>query len=801
MVVGEDVAQRHELHIRLLGPVRAVQDGTPLSLGTLYPRAVFTVLAMNANRPVAREELVNAVWGADPPPSAANNVYTYVSMLRDVLEPQRDRRSSARVLASGGGSYCLRVAERHVDVFRFEALREQARKLRTTGDLDAELLVLESAIDLWQGDALEAIPGPFAETQRRRLGELRLAAAERRAALMLDLGRHQEAIAELRNLVECHPLQENLHGLLMAALYRGGRRTEALEVYCHVSTLLVEQAGTEPGDSLRSLHSRIRDGHVEPAVAGMRAAEPANTEQGPAGGRAPFVGRAAELRLLRRAVSRVAAGRGGSVWLDGEPGSGKSALLAEALRGAGRRGCDVRWGVGDELSRHLPLRLLLECFDLDSEQVPGSARTMMRTLRSVSGELIRDPAATVERALTMVRSAAAAAPLVLVLDDLQWADETTLQVWSLLHRMTGQLPLLLIAAARTVPRRAELDVLHSLVELHGAEVVHLPPLDTADATAMAAALAHEVQSPARVASAVAAAGGNPYYLIHLIETAEGDRDDGAPPPALVAAVERHLDPLTDEVRQVLRALAVLGDGCSVTELSAVTGSTVPDLIHTVGQAQGSGMLTGSVVEPAFRHPIVRQVLYDQMPTALRVLMHGAYAERIAKAGGGAEHVIRQLLAGPTPMGVWGAQWLADHADPLCVRMPEATTEALRRATAQPALTQQLRERLTASLARQLFRRGFPADAEANWVAARTSDPELRAEMCLIIAQLHRRRGAHGQALAVVHAALRSPLTPRPWIARYRGLMAQLLPSGAPDDPAPASERSDTCPRCSTATCG
>src|SRR6266536_4743204 len=117
-------AERGGLRIRLLGPVHAVRDGAELALGSAHPKAVFAALATNANRCLSREDLVNAVWGDDPPPSATGNIYTYVSTLRRVLEPDRDRWSAGRVLSSGGGSYCLHVAEEAVDACRFETLRE-----------------------------------------------------------------------------------------------------------------------------------------------------------------------------------------------------------------------------------------------------------------------------------------------------------------------------------------------------------------------------------------------------------------------------------------------------------------------------------------------------------------------------------------------------------------------------------------------------------------------------------------------------------------------------------------------------
>ncbi len=159
-------AHEEPVRIRLLGPVQAWRDGDELHLGTAHRRAVLAALAMRAGHAVAREELIAAVWGDTAPPSAAGSVYTYVSALRQVLEPGRDRWSSGRVLTSAGGGYCLRLPHEQVDALHFTALRERTRVHRANGDHRAELDTLAAALAQWQGEAFAGIPGPYAQTQR-----------------------------------------------------------------------------------------------------------------------------------------------------------------------------------------------------------------------------------------------------------------------------------------------------------------------------------------------------------------------------------------------------------------------------------------------------------------------------------------------------------------------------------------------------------------------------------------------------------------------------------------------------------
>jgi DNA-binding SARP family transcriptional activator len=723
------------LQIRLLGPVRAVRDGVDLALGSAHRQAVFAVLAGSANHALTRDELVNAVWGDNTPASAMGNLYTYVSTLRRVLEPDRDRWTAGQVLTSGGGSYCLHVDDHAVDALRFETLREQSRRLRTAGDTAGELSALERGLGLWRGAALSGIPGPWAESQRMRLGELYLATVERRAEILIDLDRAGEALATLEPLIAAHPRREHLHGLTMLALSRIGRRDRALELFRELEQRLVDQSGTEPGAALRHLHTELLG---TPTVAA--AAEPG------------FVGRGREVGILRAAVAEAAAGRGGSLWIDGEPGIGKSALIAAGVRDATRLGCRIGSGVGDELAQRMPLSVLFECFDLTLEPAAGNtgARGLMSALRTAA-ELIANPTmAVLETTQSLVRTMCAKQPLILIIDDLQWADETSLVVWHALHRMTARHPLLLISAARPLPASRELHLLRSVLPTGGTRMLELGRLDDADAAAVVRAAQPRELGADTVDSIVAATAGNPYYLRHLAE-AVSDGADSVPPP-VVAAVTEHLNILTDETRHLLRAIAFLGADCTVTDLPPVTGRTIPGLLRTVEEAIASGLLVENGHSLKFRHPIVRRVTHDAIPTALRVMVHREFAEKIAAIDGRPERVLAQLVAGPVPIDAWVGQWLAENVATVAALMPEATITILRHATAEAAVPLSARETLTAHLARLLFRQGLPAEAEAGWVAARTDDADLRAEMRWIIAVLHHRRGGD-RALPIEDVAI------------------------------------------------
>ncbi|MFI5935034.1 BTAD domain-containing putative transcriptional regulator [Actinoplanes sp. NPDC051494] len=732
-------AQPEGVDLRLLGPVRAWRAGAELTLGSARRIAVFSVLALHANHAVSREQLVAALWGEEPPASATGNVYTYVSALRRALEPSRDRWAAGQVLTSGGGTYQLHVAPEDVDVLRFEALREQSKQHRAAGDRHAERDALGSALRLWHGEALAGVPGPFAEAQRLRLTELRLTTAERHATLLIETGRHDDAVAALRGLVGTYPLQENLQAMLDTALRAAGRPAEA----------------------------QRRSGPVRPQTPWPMPSD-----------RASLIGRDTEIRRLRRAATDVADGVGRSVRIEGTPGMGKSALMAVALRGATPAGCRTGWAVGDELSQRMPLGVLLECFE---SAMPGdTGHDLVRQLYDVAAEAMEgSTSGTVARAAELVRRATDEAPLILVADDLQWADPLTLRVWAALHDSTAELPLLLIAAGRPGP--------NGLREVPADEVLELAGLTAETAPLLVRAVAPEPPEPWVLQEMLADAGGNPCYLRHL--AAAGT--PGQLPSGLNAAVAAHLGTFTEETRQLLRATAFLsaGSGCSVGELALVTDRPAAELIAALTPAVHAGVLIAEGESIVFRHRVVARVLHEGTAASLRVMLHRSFAARIADANGPPERVVAQLLAGPVPLDGSVATWLTSHVEELATRAPQLAVTVLQRARAQVAVAPGERLVLTAWLARLLLRQGRNAASEASWVAARTGDLELQGEMRWVAAVTHEKRGEYEAAAEIARAVLRARQVPAAWLDQFRNLLTRVRPHLAGNPTMPHLSRS------------
>jgi DNA-binding SARP family transcriptional activator len=774
-----------ELRVELLGPVRAFSGEREVALGSSRPRAVFAILAARQNSVVSRAELIDGVWGDGAPNTAAGSLHTYVSTLRKSLEPDRGRGVAPRLLTSVGSGYRLQVGR--VDVAEFTGLRSRADGLLAGGDANGARRLLDDALALWHGEALSGVAGPFAEAERTRLGELRAATEELRAEAGIAAGRHTEVVADLGALVRAHPLRERPRELLMLALHRWGRNAEALAVYREARQVLVEELGIEPSPALRRLHDQILAGDPVPA-AGRRHAAPARVA--PA-----LVGRDAELAGVHALVADVAAGRGGCLWVEGEMGIGKSALVAAALAAAERAGCQLGHAVADELGQRFPLRLVLDALGVDTDSPDPRRAALATALHDRPGQAVLaggDPViGAIDQVVTLVKTLCADGPLVLALDDLHWADEASMLVWHRLAAETRRRPLLLVGATRPVPHRAEVDRLRDDVTARGGTVLDLGPLAEPDVAGMVDELVGAPPGP-HLRAVTARATGNPLYVREIADsllrdgaiavdgTAEVDREwvDRAP-GSLVSAVTARLGYLSDTTRDVLRAAALLCDGVAVEGLSVVLGRPVSDLVPSFDEAIAAGVLRAEGTRLVFRHPVIRQALYQSMAVGIRDALHHQAAKALADAGAPVETVARQLLAADGKTGPWVHDWLVAATPVLTYRAPLVAVELLARVADTDDCADGVRATSRAHLASVLFRVGRDRDAErtAREALPSLTDPDLIAELRWVLAYMPYRASRAEEALVAVEEALADPVLPDVWRARFLSLLALVQRSG------------------------
>jgi DNA-binding CsgD family transcriptional regulator len=489
-----------------------------------------------------------------------------------------------------------------------------------------------------------------------------------------------------------------------------------------------------------------------------------------------LVGRESELTVLVRLIREAAAGQGGSVLIEGEPGIGKSTLVRAALAQAADAGCQLFWGVGDELGQALPLLPLLEGLRVREPSANPRRNTIVGLLR---GETTADrgtdvSAALAEQLLALVAEECAVRPTVLVVDDLQWADQASIALWGRLARSARQVPLLLVGMMRPVPQRDDLLALRRSV----GDAARLPLTGLTEA---AVAKLVEVlaggKPGGKLLRLASGAAGNPLYITELVaalarssrvtvtRAGAAELTSGSAPNSLSAAIADRLGFVSGPVRDVLRAAALLGVDFAVRDLAIVLGRGVADLLPAVDEACAAGVLAESGSGLAFRHPLIRAAMYDEMPAPLRTAWHRDAARALAEADAPRDRVARQLLQAVTgpggvtePMDEWMLSWLARAAEPLIGQAPQVAVELLRQAVASSPVGSARHELLVGRLADALYRVGDTAEAEqvANQALTHAVEPDLIVDLHWTLAQCRMRVGRSAESLAMLHQALDSP---------------------------------------------
>ncbi|MER6347699.1 AfsR/SARP family transcriptional regulator [Streptomyces sp. NPDC001595] len=314
-----------------------------LDLGPVRGQALLTALLLRPGTTVSRQQLLDGVWGSEPPSTGPKVIPVYVHQLRRRLDSEGGSPSGSVILTDRGG-YRFDPRSVSTDVARLSEIVAEAQAARDSGDLAAAASAWSTALELFHGEPLAAIPGPFAEGERLRLSEHRLACVQEKVECQLRLGRHAEVVGELFALSETHPHNESLAALLMRALYAANRQADALSVFAQVRGRLVKEQGAEPGSELRRVHEAVlRADEALLIGASPRAGRSSNPQSAAArpgesrrrvrnelpvdvGG---FTGRDHELDVLMAPADEQAVTVRA---VDGMAGVGKTALVVRAAR-------------------------------------------------------------------------------------------------------------------------------------------------------------------------------------------------------------------------------------------------------------------------------------------------------------------------------------------------------------------------------------------------------------------------------------------------------------------------------------
>src|SRR5271169_6154223 len=502
-----------------------------------------------------------------------------------------------------------------------------------------------------------------------------------------------------------------------------------------------------------------------------------------------WVGRSQELAALRDGVEALRRDEGAVIWVEGEPGIGKSSLVVEALAGASELGWDIGWGMADQLAERTPLSVMLDCLQVRlSSPDPRRAR-VASLLRSQRLGLFGDGDASVngiEVLVTLADELCAAAPMVMVVEDLQWADGASLIVWHQLAASIDQLRLLLIGTCRSPSHRPEVQQVRAAVVRRGGAVITLGPLAETDVAALVTAMVGAPPGDA-LRRLTAQAAGNPLYVRELVDAlvreqalqvrpiAEISVAQEQLPVSLAAALGDRLSSVSAETAQMLRTAALLGGKFAVTDLAVLLRRPASDLAAGLQEAVTAGLLVGSGAELAFRHPLIRQALYESMPAALRMALHAEAARELAAAGADALSVAQQLSAARRPGKGWARTWLIDSAPALVIRAPQLAADLLRRELDETPAGDEALDGLMASLVWALLAAGSHAEAASRASGALTmmTDPVRKAETFRVLARAQVSARHNDDAIATIRRALASADLPGEWRARMLVVLAML----------------------------
>ncbi len=591
-------------------------------------RALLAALALHRGRPVSADVLVEALWGPEAPESAHATLHTYLSVVRRTLEPDLAPRAASRFVTSSDAGYQLQdvqldtveLTERVSAVHA--ALGSLAQDIApTAGDPAAaasRLAELDAALALWRGEPYADVVGEdLVQAERSRLAELRVQALEDRATLLVATGRSAAAVGELEALVAEHPLRERLWVLLAVALNRVGRQADALAALERLRKTLDRDLGIQPSPAVREAQTAIlrqQEGMTTPAAPTPSAPVDLVVPDW------PLVGREAELRTLEELFRAAGHGTPSFAAIVGEPGAGKSRLGSELglrARAAGATVLVGRCSPDEDAPPLWPWRAALGDLGADAPAADHDA-ARFAVAESIRTDLVRR---------------AEQETVVLLLEDLHWADASSLRV---LRHLSAHLDIARLLVLCTWRRGSETthqalgEAAEALARRHATHV-ELTGLGTEEAFDVLHAVAGDRVDEAAAAATRERTKGNPFFLIEYARLAR-DEDQplgelvGSTPRSVSDVVRQRVRQLPEASRDALTAGAVIGRVVDLELLAPaleVPEATALDLLEPAMEIDLVQDLGADRF--LFGHALVRDTVYEELGPSRRERMHATLA--------------------------------------------------------------------------------------------------------------------------------------------------------------------------------
>jgi len=637
----------------VLGPLEVWHDGAPVTLSGTKPRQLLALLAVRPNQPVSPGVLVDQLWDGSAPATAASALRVHVGRVRRALEPDKPAGGSTR-LTLGAAGYVLHVSTDELDSLRFEHLLERGRDAQRGGDVAAAERHLCAALACWRGPALfDARDLRAAQSEIARLEQLRVSAVGEFADAKLALGQHRDVVDLLFTEVRRTPLDEAITARFMLALYRSGRAAEALRAFSTLQRHLDEELGAEPSAELRQLETEmlLHDQHLD--FVDRPAAPPVPGERR---GHTRLIGRRPELAQLLALQTDPDPEPGARlVLISGVAGVGKTTLANEYCRRAQSGGAVVFTGrCGPDADEYQPIVEILVALEPTlAEPDRAGAEQLIQFLRTGSGTSETDavdPAAEQLRLLqdfAAVLEAVRTRPLLLLVDDLHWADHATFRVLGHLLRHADGHGLVIIATHRSDELGAhQQQLIDRLAPSSRTQRHPLEGFDDHEVRAFLRTIAEQRVAETLVAVSTTlrdVSGGNPFHIAALARDLEArellssDREQldasvrNLTPVDVGDLIRRRVARVSEPARLVVDAAAVIGHDISVADLAAVCEVEPGIVMESSYELLDHDLLAEAIDRVGifdFPHDLARNAIYASIPAELRTRLHARIARRL-----------------------------------------------------------------------------------------------------------------------------------------------------------------------------
>jgi DNA-binding SARP family transcriptional activator len=646
------------MRIELCGNLSVQVDGRDAGaeLAGRQGRLLLAYLVARRGEPVRRDELIDVVWQGRPPNAPEASLSSLLTGVRRALGPQSLTGRSVLTLTLPAGAW--------IDIEAARATTREAEAALAGGEPAEALARARAALALTEQPVLAEMTGTWVEHLRSEVAQLRCDLLLTAARAALELGEPVTAERLARSVIDLEPYRESGYGLLMEALARAGNVAEALLTFDRVRVMLREELGVPPAPALTALHERLL-GAAPPAAAPRRAVPdlplPGVVRRND---RRRFVAREAELRRLRGRWEQARGGQGALVLVTGEPGIGKSRLAARFAAEVHARGAFVTHGRSDEETvvpyqpfvealRHLTAHLDLLALDATLAPLLDELGPLLPGIGTLRAPAEDGRYVLFEAAAALLERVARLRPLLLVLEDVHWADKPTLLLLRQLVRHAEAAPIMVLATYNDVALAPAAPLQRVLADLRRDQPLERILLTGLDVAATATLAGSDVDA-ARLREYTS---GNPFFIEETL------RAEGSVPESVREMLVHRCERLRPATLEILTLAAVLGRDFSLEPLERLAGRPVEEVLGALEEAADAGLIaedTEDVGRFSFCHALVRDAVYARPVASRRRLLHLRAGEALEHARGATEVTAAELAHHFHLARHAGGSWRAAH---------------------------------------------------------------------------------------------------------------------------------------------